>query len=52
MTKSVRDPTWLGDRGRGRVRFPDALGLETLIWLPGGHLTRLPGPSADRRRDA
>ena len=26
--------------------------LETLIWLPDGHLTQLLDPSADRWRDA
>lgn len=40
------------DRRTGRVRFLDALELETIIWLPDGHLTQLPDPSADRWRDA
>ena len=31
----------LEDRRSGRVRFLDALELETIIWLPEGHLTRL-----------
>jgi hypothetical protein len=48
MTHPVRDRTWL-DYARliepGRV-------LETLIWLPEGHLTQLLDPSADRWRDA
>jgi benzoate/toluate 1,2-dioxygenase subunit beta len=35
-----------------RVRFLDALELETIIWLPDGHLTQLLDPSADRWRDA
>jgi hypothetical protein len=34
------------------VRSLDALELETLIWLPEGHLTQLLDPSADRWRDA
>jgi hypothetical protein len=42
----------LEDRRTGRVRFLDALELETIIWLPEGHLTRLLDPSADRWRDA
>ncbi|HEY2268041.1 MAG TPA: hypothetical protein VGI96_35850 [Streptosporangiaceae bacterium] len=42
----------LEDRRSGRVRFLDALELETIIWLPEGHLTRLLDPSADRWRDA
>jgi hypothetical protein len=41
----------LTDRRTGRVRFLDALELETLVWLPEGHLTRLLDPSADRWRD-
>jgi hypothetical protein len=39
------------DRRTGRVRFLDALELETIIWLPEGHLTQLLDPSADRWRD-
>jgi hypothetical protein len=35
-----------------RVRFLDALELETLIWLPDDHLIQLLDPSADRWRDA
>jgi hypothetical protein len=42
----------LEDRRAGRVRFLDALELETLRWLPDGHLTQLLDPSADRWRDA
>ncbi len=42
----------LRDRRTGRVRFLDALELETIIWLPEGHLTQLLDPSADRWRDA
>lgn len=39
------------DLRSGRVRFLDALELETLIWLPEGHLQRLLDPSADRWRE-
>ena len=42
----------LEDRRTGRVRFLDALELEPLVWLPGGYLTQLLDPSADRWRDA
>jgi hypothetical protein len=42
----------LEDRRTGRLRFLDALELETIIWLPDGHLTQLLDPSADRWRDA
>jgi hypothetical protein len=42
----------LEDRRTGRVRFLDALELETIVWLPEGHLTHLLDPSADRWRDA
>ena len=41
----------LEDRRTGRVRFLDALELETIAWLPDGHLTQLLDPSADRWRD-
>ncbi len=41
----------LEDRRTGRVRFLDALELETIIWLPDGHLAQLLDPSADRWRD-
>lgn len=42
----------LEDRRTGRVRYLDALELETIIWLPEGHLAQLLDPSADRWRDA
>jgi hypothetical protein len=42
----------LEDVRSGRVRFLDALELETIVWLPDGHLTQLLDPSADRWRDA
>lgn len=32
--------------------FADALELETIVWLPDGHLAQLLDPSADRWRDA
>ena len=51
-TKSNGPRLRLEDRRTGRVRFLDALELETIIWLPEGHLTRLLDPSADRWRDA
>lgn len=38
----------LEDLRTGRVRFLDALELETLVWLPEGHLVQLLDPSADR----
>lgn len=41
----------LEDHRTGRVRFLDALELETIIWLPAGHLQRLLDPSADRWRE-
>lgn len=34
-----------------RVRYLDALELESLVWLPEGHLTQLLDPSADRWKD-
>lgn len=34
-----------------RVRFFDALELETLVWLPEAHLAQLLDPSSDRWRD-
>jgi hypothetical protein len=40
----------LEDRRTGR--FLDALELETIVWLPDGHLTQLLDPSADRWRNA
>ena len=42
----------LEDRRTGRIRFLDALELETIVWLPDGHLTQLLDPSADRWRNA
>jgi hypothetical protein len=39
------------DLKTGRVRFLDALELETLVWLPDGHLQQLLDPSADRWRE-
>ncbi|MEU6375788.1 hypothetical protein [Streptomyces sp. NPDC046909] len=41
----------LEDLRTGRVRFLDALELETVIWLADGHLASLLDPSADRWRD-
>lgn len=41
----------LEDLKSGRVRYLDALELETLVWLPDGHLRQLLDPSADRWRD-
>jgi hypothetical protein len=41
----------LEDLRSGRVRYLDALELETLVWLPEGHLRQLLDPSADRWRD-
>lgn len=40
----------LEDLRTGRVRYLDALELETLVWLPPGHLAKLLDPSADRWR--
>jgi hypothetical protein len=40
----------LEDLRTGRVRFLDALDLETIIWLPEGKLAQLLDPSADRWR--
>ncbi|WP_099023013.1 hypothetical protein [Mycolicibacterium palauense] len=40
----------LEDLRTGRVRFLDALELETLVWLPGSRLDSLLDPSADRWR--
>lgn len=39
------------DLRSGRVRFLDALELETLVWLPDGNLRTLLDPSADRWRE-
>jgi hypothetical protein len=41
----------LEDTRTGRVRFLDALELETIVWLEDGHLSRLLDPAADRWRD-
>jgi hypothetical protein len=41
----------LEDLRTGRVRYLDALELETLVWLPDGHLRQLLDPSADRWRE-
>jgi hypothetical protein len=41
----------LEDLTSGRVRYLDALDLETLIWLPEGHLASLLDPGADRWRE-
>jgi hypothetical protein len=42
----------LEDLKTGKVRYLDALELETLVWLPDGHLRALLDPSADRWREA
>ena len=42
----------LEDVKTGRVRFLDALELETIVWLPDGHMKQLLDPSADRWRDS
>jgi hypothetical protein len=42
----------LEDLKTGKVRYLDALELETLVWLPDGHLRALLDPSADRSREA
>ncbi len=34
-----------------RVRFLDALELESIVWLPDGHLSSLLDPSADRWKE-
>jgi hypothetical protein len=41
----------LEDLHGGKVRYLDALELETIIWLREDHLGRLLDPSADRWRD-
>lgn len=38
----------LRDRRTDRVRYLDALELETIVWLPPGRLERLLDPSAYR----
>jgi len=39
------------DLKTGRVRYLDPLELETIVWLPDGHLRQLLDPSADRWRE-
>jgi hypothetical protein len=41
----------LEDLRTGRVRYLDALELETIIWLRDGHLRQLLDPAADRWRE-
>ncbi|MGW4125327.1 hypothetical protein [Nocardia sp. NPDC004711] len=41
----------LEDLKSGRIRFLDALELETIVWLTEGHMHRLLDPSADRWRE-
>ncbi|MGX9670562.1 hypothetical protein [Mycobacterium sp. HM-7] len=41
----------LTDLKTGRERFLDALELETIVWLPDGHMQKLLDPSADRWKD-
>lgn len=41
----------LEDLRGGKVRYLDALELETLVWLPDGHLSKLLDPAADRWRE-
>ncbi|MBB3606123.1 hypothetical protein FHT40_005812 [Mycolicibacterium sp. BK556] len=41
----------LEDLRTGRVRYLDALELETLVWLPDERLTALLDPSANRWGD-
>ncbi|WP_052344720.1 hypothetical protein [Thermocrispum municipale] len=41
----------LEDLRTGRVRYLDALELETVVWLPDGHLRQLLDPSAHRWRE-
>lgn len=41
----------LEDLKSGRVRYLDALELETLVWLEDGHLQQLLDPSSDRWKD-
>lgn len=40
----------LEDLRTGRVRYLDALELETIVWLPDGKMAQLLDPSADRWR--
>ena len=41
----------LEDLRTGRVRYLDALELETIVWISDGHLQQLLDPSADRWRE-
>lgn len=41
----------LEDLRTGRVRYLDALELETIVWLAEGRMQRLLDPSADRWRE-
>lgn len=41
----------LEDLRTGRVRFLDALELETIVWLRDDHLASLLDPSSDRWRE-
>ena len=41
----------LEDLRTGRIRYLDALELETIVWLPEGKLQQLLDPSADRWRE-
>lgn len=41
----------LRDLRTDRVRYLDALELESVIWLEDGHLTQLLDPSHERWRD-
>ncbi|KAB7761369.1 hypothetical protein [Mycolicibacterium mucogenicum] len=41
----------LTDLKTGRARFLDALELETIVWLPDGHMQKLLDPSADRWKE-
>jgi hypothetical protein len=41
----------LEDLRTGRVRFLDALELESIIWLGEGHLMQILDPAAERWRD-
>lgn len=41
----------LEDMRTGRIRYLDALELETIVWLQDEHLAGLLDPSADRWRE-
>jgi hypothetical protein len=41
----------LEDLRTGRVRYLDALELETIVWLPEGRLDRVLDPSFERWRE-